>query len=105
MSIWKVGPALAAGNCVILKPSELTPLTNIFFGSLVVKAGFPPGVINILIGYGTVVGRCISKHPKIPKISFTGSTLVGREIMKNSGESNLKKVCLELGGKSPVLIF
>ena len=105
MSLWKVGPSLAAGNCVILKPSELTPLTNIFLGSLVIKAGFPPGVVNILVGYGTVVGRYISKHPKIPKISFTGSTRVGREIMQNSGESNLKKVGLELGGKSPVIVF
>ncbi len=105
MAVWKMIPALAAGNCVISKPSEVTPLTLLFLGKLIIEAGFPPGVINIIPGYGQTVGNYLSHHPKIGKISFTGSTGVGRLIMKASAETNLKKVSLELGGKSPILIF
>ncbi|PPR03693.1 hypothetical protein CVT24_007414 [Panaeolus cyanescens] len=105
MLSWKVGPALATGNTIVLKPSELTPLTALKFAELVVEAGFPPGVVNIVNGYGPVAGQAISEHPKITKVAFTGSTLTGRKIMKASAESNLKVVTLELGGKSPTIIF
>ncbi|KAF9043170.1 aldehyde dehydrogenase [Panaeolus papilionaceus] len=105
MLSWKVGPALATGNTIVLKPSELTPLTALKFASLINEAGFPPGVVNILNGYGPVAGQAISEHPKILKVAFTGSTLTGRKIMKASAETNLKVVTLELGGKSPTIIF
>jgi aldehyde dehydrogenase (NAD+) len=105
MLSWKVGPALATGNTIVLKPSELTPLTALKFAELVVEAGFPPGVVNIVNGYGPIAGQAISEHPKIAKVAFTGSTLTGRRIMKAASESNLKVVTLELGGKSPTIIF
>jgi acyl-CoA reductase-like NAD-dependent aldehyde dehydrogenase len=105
MAVWKIAPAVAAGNCVVLKPSEITPLTQLFLGQLIVEAGFPPGVINIIPGYGDQAGDAISHHPRIGKVSFTGSTRVGRLIQQASSNTNLKKVSLELGGKSPVLIF
>jgi aldehyde dehydrogenase (NAD+) len=105
MMIWKMMPALAAGNCVISKPSEITPLSLLFFGQLVKEAGFPPGVINIIPGYGHTVGNYLSHHHSIGKISFTGSTPVGRLVMKASADTNLKKVSLELGGKSPIIVF
>lgn len=102
---WKIGPALACGNCVIFKPSEFTPLSALRLASLCNEAGFPPGVINILVGHGSTVGEAITSHPKIDKVSFTGSTLVGRKIMENAAKSNLKDVTLELGGKSPSIVF
>ena len=102
---WKLGPALATGNVVIVKPSEITPLSALKLAELSVEAGFPPGVINILPGYGPVIGQAISEHMKIRKVSFTGSTIVGRKVMEAAAKSNLKRVTLELGGKSPVLIF
>lgn len=105
MLSWKVGPALATGNAIILKPSEITPLTALKFAGLINEAGFPPGVVNIVCGYGSTVGEAISRHPLIEKIAFTGSTLVGRKVLKASAESNLKVVTLELGGKSPTIIF
>lgn len=105
MSVWKIAPALATGNCIILKPPEIAPLTNIYFGKLVEQAGFEKGVVNILTGYGVKVGRAISQHMGVNKVSFTGSTRVGREMMKNSGDSNLKKIALELGGKSPIIVL
>nr|ALG75774.1 aldehyde dehydrogenase 4 [Tricholoma vaccinum] len=105
MLTMKCAPALATGNVIVLKPSEITPLTALKFAGLVNEAGFPPGVINIINGYGNTVGEAISHHPLIDKISFTGSTLVGRKILKASAESNLKDVTLELGGKSPTIIF
>ena len=105
MAILKIGPALATGNAVVLKPSEFTPLTAIRLAHLIVEAGFPPGVVNILTGYGNTVGEAISHHMKIDKVAFTGSTLVGRKIMEASARSNLKDVTLELGGKSPNIIF
>ncbi|KAH7915503.1 aldehyde dehydrogenase domain-containing protein [Hygrophoropsis aurantiaca] len=101
----KIAPALATGNTVVLKPSELTPLSALLFSTLVAKAGFPPGVINIVNGYGGTAGQAISEHPLIEKVAFTGSTLTGRKIMEAAAKSNLKPVTLELGGKSPNIIF
>lgn len=105
MLAWKLGPALATGNTIVLKPSEITPLTAIRVAHLIDEAGFPPGVVNILTGYGHTVGEAISHHLKIEKIAFTGSTLIGRKILEASAKSNLKDVTLELGGKSPSIIF
>ncbi|KAG5645864.1 hypothetical protein DXG03_005206 [Asterophora parasitica] len=105
MLSWKIGPALATGNTVVLKPSEVTPLTALRLADLVNEAGFPPGVLNIVNGYGHTVGQAIAEHPSIEKVAFTGSTLTGRKILKASAETNLKVVTLELGGKSPTIIF
>ncbi|GIY35141.1 retinal dehydrogenase 2 [Caerostris darwini] len=105
MLSWKLGPALACGNTVILKPAEQTPLTALYTGSLVVEAGFPPGVINILPGYGTSTGALIAGHNDIDKVAFTGSTEVGKLIMASAGASNTKRVTLEMGGKSPLVIM
>jgi len=105
MLAWKWGPALACGNCIVMKTSEKTPLTALQICQYVVEAGFPPGVINVLSGYGPTAGQAIAEHMDIKKIAFTGSTLVGRKILEASGKSNLKKVSLELGGKSPNIIF
>ncbi|KAK7441049.1 hypothetical protein VKT23_016833 [Stygiomarasmius scandens] len=105
MLAWKVGPALATGNTIVVKPSELTPLTALKFASLVNEAGFPPGVVNIVNGYGQTVGAAMASHPRIRKIAFTGSTLTGRKIQEAAAKSNLKVVSLELGGKSPNIIF
>jgi len=100
----KLGPALAAGCTIIIKPAEQTPLTALHFASLVQEAGVPPGVINIVTGYGQT-GAALVHHQDVDKVAFTGSTEVGRLIMKGAGESNLKNVTLELGGKSPLIIF
>lgn len=105
MMAWKLGPALATGNCVVLKPSEFTPLTALRMCSIIKQAGFPPGVVNIVTGYGPIVGQAISEHMGIDKVAFTGSTLVGRKIMEAAAKSNLKNVTLELGGKSPNIVF
>ncbi|KAJ3508204.1 hypothetical protein NMY22_g16692 [Coprinellus aureogranulatus] len=105
MFVWKIAPALATGNTVVLKPSELTPLTALRMCSLINEAGVPAGVVNVVTGYGNTVGAAISSHPRIEKVAFTGSTLVGRKIMEAAAKSNLKKVTLELGGKSPNIIF
>lgn len=105
MLAWKMSACLAAGNTVVLKPAMVTPLTSLKFGELVVMAGFPPGVINIVPGSGTVVGQALADHPLVRKLGFTGSTPVGKTIMESCGRSNLKKVSLELGGKSPLIIF
>lgn len=105
MFAWKIGPALATGNCIVIKPSEFTPLTAIRMCHLIHEAGFPPGVINVVNGYGNTAGQAISMHMKIDKVAFTGSTLVGRKVMEASAKSNLKNVTLELGGKSPNIIF
>jgi aldehyde dehydrogenase (NAD+) len=102
---WKIGPAVATGNTVVLKSAEQTPLSALVAASLVKEAGFPPGVINIISGFGKVAGAAISSHMDIDKVAFTGSTLVGRQIMKAAAGSNLKKVTLELGGKSPNIVF
>jgi aldehyde dehydrogenase (NAD+) len=101
---WKCAPALAAGNCVVLKPAELTPLTAIRIGQLGLEAGLPPGVLNVLPGPGSIVGEAMVKHPGIDKITFTGSTEVGKRIMRLCADT-VKKVTLELGGKSPNIVF
>jgi aldehyde dehydrogenase (NAD+) len=105
MFSWKVSAALAAGNAIVMKPAEQTPLSALVLAELSVKAGFPPGVINIVNGYGSVAGKAISSHMDIDKVAFTGSTATGRAIMESAAKSNLKKVTLELGGKSPVVVF
>ncbi|PIK52185.1 putative mitochondrial 10-formyltetrahydrofolate dehydrogenase isoform X2 [Apostichopus japonicus] len=105
MLAWKMAACLAAGNTVVLKPAQVTPLTALKFAELVVRAGFPPGVINILPGSGSVAGQRMADHPDVRKLGFTGSTPIGKQIMKSCAVSNLKKVSLELGGKSPLVIF
>jgi len=105
MFAWKLAPALACSNTIVLKPSEFTSLTALRMCSLIAKAGFPPGVVNVVLGYGPTVGQAISEHPRIDKVAFTGSTLVGRSVMKAAAGSNLKNVTLELGGKSPTVVF
>ncbi|KAG8597770.1 hypothetical protein GDO81_002384 [Engystomops pustulosus] len=105
MLAWKFGPALATGNVIVMKVAEQTPLTALHLASLVKEAGFPPGVINILPGMGHTAGAALSSHMDVDKVAFTGSTEVGRLIQQAAGKSNLKKVTLELGGKSPNIIF
>ncbi|XP_060073179.1 aldehyde dehydrogenase 1A1-like [Ylistrum balloti] len=105
MFAWKLGPAIACGNVVILKPAEQTPLTAIYTASLIKEAGFPPGVINIVPGYGPTAGAAISEHYEIDKVAFTGSTEVGQIVMQAAARTNLKRVTLELGGKSPNVVF
>uniref|UniRef100_A0A8C5MIQ8 10-formyltetrahydrofolate dehydrogenase n=1 Tax=Leptobrachium leishanense TaxID=445787 RepID=A0A8C5MIQ8_9ANUR len=105
MLAWKSAACLAAGNTLVLKPAQVTPLTALKFAELAVKAGVPRGVINILPGSGGLVGQRLSEHPDIRKLGFTGSTPIGKQIMKSCAVSNLKKVSLELGGKSPLIIF
>jgi len=102
---WKIGPALACGNTVVLKPAEQTPLSALYIGELIKEAGFPSGVVNIVPGYGSKAGHALAIHMDVDKISFTGSTDTGRKIQIASAESNLKRVSLELGGKSPFIIF
>jgi acyl-CoA reductase-like NAD-dependent aldehyde dehydrogenase len=105
MAAWKLAPALACGNTVLLKPAEETPLTALRLGEIMQEAGFPPGVVNILTGPGEPTGAAISVAMGVDKIAFTGSTEVGRKIMQASAASNLKRVSLELGGKSPEVIL
>jgi len=105
MWAWKIGPAVATGNTVVLKTAEQTPLSALVAANLIKEAGFPPGVINIISGFGKVAGAAISSHMDVDKVAFTGSTVVGRQVMKAAAGSNLKKVTLELGGKSPNIIF
>ncbi|UYN91171.1 MAG: aldehyde dehydrogenase family protein [Anaerolineales bacterium] len=105
MAIWKLGPALAAGNTLILKPAEQTPLTALYLAELAREAGFPPGVLNVLTGPGLPTGAAMAEHAHIAKLAFTGSTSVGARIMEAAAKSNLKRVSLELGGKSPNVIF
>jgi aldehyde dehydrogenase (NAD+) len=104
MASWKIAPALACGNTVVLKPAEQTPLTALRLGELLLEAGVPEGVVNILPGFGPTAGGAIASHPGIDKVAFTGSTEVGREMLKAS-TGNLKRVSLELGGKSPNIVF
>jgi aldehyde dehydrogenase (NAD+) len=101
---WKMGPALAAGNCVILKPAELTPLSSLKIAELARDAGFPAGVINIIPGFGATAGQYLAGHPRVAKIAFTGSTATGRKIVQASS-GNLKRVQLELGGKGANMVF
>ena len=105
MLCWKWGPALAAGCTIVMKPAEQTPLSALYMASLTKEAGFPDGVINIINGFGATAGAAVANHPKIDKVAFTGSTQVGRIILQSSGISNLKRVSLELGGKSPIAVF
>src|SRR6478736_4447915 len=101
---WKLGPALAAGNCVVMKQAELTPLSTLRVAELAREVGFPPGVINIVPGYGHIAGQYLAEHPGVDKISFTGSTATGRKIVQASA-GNLKRVQLELGGKGANIVF
>lgn len=101
---WKLGPALAAGNTVVMKPSELTPLSTLKIAELIQKAGFPDGVVNIVAGYGQTAGQRIAEHEDIAKVAFTGSTLTGQNIIRASA-GNLKRVQLELGGKGANIVF
>ncbi|MHB1308572.1 MAG: aldehyde dehydrogenase family protein [Limisphaerales bacterium] len=104
IACWKVAPALAAGNCVVLKPASLSPLTALKLGELATQAGLPPGVLQVLPGSGGAIGDALVTHPLIRKVSFTGSTEIGRRIMKLASD-DLKRVSLELGGKSPNIVF
>jgi acyl-CoA reductase-like NAD-dependent aldehyde dehydrogenase len=101
---WKMGPALAAGNCVVMKPAELTPLSSLRIAGLMRDVGFPPGVVNIVPGYGNAAGQYLAEHPGVNKIAFTGSTATGRKIVQASA-GNLKRVQLELGGKGANIVF
>jgi len=105
MMAWKIAPALATGNTLVMKSSEITPLSALLYGKIALEAGLPKGVLNILSGYGKDVGSALSAHPKVAKIAFTGSTATGKKIMEAAGQSNIKKVSLECGGKSPFIIF
>lgn len=102
---WKLGPAVAAGNAIVLKPSELTPFSALYLAELSVRAGIPAGLINIVLGDGPTTGAAITRHPQIGKISFTGSTRAGSAVMADVANSLIKPVTLELGGKSPQLVF
>ncbi|KAG1753943.1 aldehyde dehydrogenase domain-containing protein [Suillus paluster] len=105
MWAWKVAPALACGCTIVMKPSELTPLTALMLSKLIVEAGFPPGVVNTIPSLGSIGGAALSAHMDVDKVAFTGSTITGRKVMEAAAKSNLKKVSLELGGKSPQLVF
>jgi acyl-CoA reductase-like NAD-dependent aldehyde dehydrogenase len=104
MAAWKLAPALAVGCTVVLKPAEQTPLTALYLGALAKEAGFPKGVLNVVPGYGPTAGASISSHEDIDKVAFTGSTDIGRVVLGAAASSNLKRVTLELGGKSPLII-
>jgi phenylacetaldehyde dehydrogenase len=104
MAVWKLAPALAAGCTIVLKPAEQTPLTALRLGDLILEAGFPAGVVNIITGFGEETGAPLAAHPHVDKVAFTGSTEVGKLIVK-AATGNLKKVSLELGGKSPNVVF
>ena len=105
MLAWKLAPALATGNTVMMKPAEQTPLSALRVGELIVEAGFPEGVVNLLPGFGPTAGAAIANHMDVDKVAFTGSTEVGHLIMEAAAKSNLKRVTLELGGKSPNIVF
>uniref|UniRef100_A0A182WHJ5 formyltetrahydrofolate dehydrogenase n=1 Tax=Anopheles minimus TaxID=112268 RepID=A0A182WHJ5_9DIPT len=105
MLSWKMAACIAAGNTVIIKPAQVCPLTALKFAELTVRAGFPPGVINVLTGTGSLAGQALADHPLVRKLGFTGSTPIGKRIMASCAESNIKKCSMELGGKSPLVIF
>lgn len=102
---WKLGPAIAAGNSVVLKPAEQSPLGALRLAELAIEAGIPEGVFNVVPGYGAEAGRPLSEHPDVAMVAFTGSTVTGKAIMAAAAQSNLKRVALELGGKSPVVVL
>jgi len=105
MATWKISTAMATGCTVVLKPAENTPLTALYLGQLIKEVGVPEGVVNIVPGYGATAGSALANHPDVDKIAFTGSTQVGRLIQQTAGKVNLKRVSLELGGKSPMVVF
>src|SRR5450755_3356900 len=105
MQSWKLAPALATGNTVVMKPAEQTPLSALRIGELIVETGFPEGVVNLLPGFGPTAGAAIARHMDVDKVAFTGSTEVGHLIMEAAAKSNLKRITLELGGKSPNIVF
>jgi phenylacetaldehyde dehydrogenase len=105
MAAWKLGPALTTGNCVVLKPAEQTPLTALRLAELIAEAGIPNGVVNVVPGFGETAGAALAAHDDVDKVAFTGSTEVGKLIVQAAGASNLKKLTLELGGKSPNIVF
>jgi len=105
MQAWKLGPALAMGNTVVMKTAEQTPLTANYVAQLAVEAGFPPGVINVVPGFGPTAGAAIAEHPDVDKVAFTGSTEVGMIVAQAAARSNLKRTTMELGGKSPNIIL
>src|SRR5271168_3065625 len=105
MAAWKLGPALTTGNCIVLKPAEQTPLTALLLAQLIAEAGIPDGVVNVVTGFGETAGAALAAHDDVDKVAFTGSTEVGKLIVAASGASNLKKLTLELGGKSPNIVF
>ncbi|TXT13582.1 hypothetical protein VHUM_00949 [Vanrija humicola] len=105
MFAWKLAPALAVGCTIVIKPSELTPLTAQYMTKLIKEAGFPDGVVNVVNGYGATVGNALSSSDKVDKVAFTGSTAVGRKVLEEAAKSNLKKVTLELGGKGANIVF
>ena len=105
MSCWKLGPALATGNSIILKPSEKSPLTGIRIAQLAIEAGIPAGVFNVLPGFGHTVGKALALHMDVDTLVFTGSTKIAKQLMVYAGESNMKRVWLEAGGKSPNIVF
>ena len=105
MAAWKLGPALTTGNCVVLKPAEQTSLTALRLAELIAEAGVPDGVVNVVTGFGETAGAALAAHPDVDKVAFTGSTEVGKLIVAAAGASNLKKLTLELGGKSPNIVF
>ena len=104
MAAWKLGPALACGNTIVMKSAEQTPLSILVLATLIKEAGFPPGVVNILNGEGRVAGAALATHLGVDKIAFTGSTGTGKEIMKMAA-INMKNITLETGGKSPLIVF
>jgi len=105
MQAWKLGPALACGCTVVMKLAEQTPLSGLYVAQLIAEAGFPPGVVNVIPGYGPTAGAAIAKHPLVDKLAFTGSTEIGKVVAVDAAQSNLKRVTLELGGKSPLVVL
>ena len=105
LACWKLGPALIAGNSVVLKPSEKSPLTALRLAGLAKEAGLPDGVLNVISGYGHEAGQALALHPEVEVLTFTGSTRTGKQLLKDAGESNMKRVWLEAGGKSANIIF
>lgn len=105
MAVWKLAPALATGNCVVLKPAEATSLSALRLAALATEAGLPPGVLNVVPGLGVEAGAAVASHPNVDMVGFTGSTVTGRSVLRAASDSNLKRVSLELGGKSPQIVF
>jgi gamma-glutamyl-gamma-aminobutyraldehyde dehydrogenase len=105
IAAWKIGPALVAGNSIVLKPAEQSPLGAILLAGLATQAGLPDGVLNVVPGFGERAGKPLALHPNVDMVSFTGSTEVGKLMLRYSGESNMKRVSLECGGKSPHVVM